>query len=155
MRLRTILAASIPVLALAAGIAIAQTRTPARISVWDGVYTDAQAERGHTLYMQNCSRCHGADLSGTYEIPPLVGRFMPYWSGSTLDALFDYVSTAMPLDRPGALGAGANADIVAFLLKANGFPAGAKEFGTTSEAQKTISFDAVRPMQKKKSAKAR
>jgi hypothetical protein len=89
-----------PVLALAAGIAGAQ----ARISVWDGVYTDAQAERGHTLYMQNCSRCHGADLSGTFEIPPLVGRFMPYWSGSTLYALFDYVSTAMPLDHPGALG---------------------------------------------------
>src|SRR6516225_4676759 len=97
MRLKMVFTAVL--LVLATGSAQA-----APISIWDGVYTDAQAEHGRTLYMQNCGRCHGADLSGTYEIPPLTGRFMPYWSGSTLDALFDYVSTAMPLDHPGALG---------------------------------------------------
>ena len=143
MRLKTILATSIPVLALTAGIAVAQHR----ISVWDGVYTDAQAERGHTLYMQNCSRCHGADLSGTYEIPPLVGRFMPYWSGSTLDALFDYVSTAMPLDHPGALSAGANADIVAFILKSNDIPSGSKEL--SADGLKAINFDSAKPASKR------
>ena len=111
------------ILALAAGH---RRRPDARTSIWDGVYTDAQAERGRTLYMQNCGRCHGADLSGTFEIPPLVGRFMPYWSGSTLDALFDYVSTAMPLDHPGSLGRAANADILAFILKSERFPAGRK-----------------------------
>jgi cytochrome c len=137
MRLRTILAGT--VLALVAGIAGAQART----SVWEGVYTDAQAMRGHTLYMQSCARCHGADLSGTFEIPPLVGRFMPYWSGSTLDALFDYVSTAMPLDHPGALGASANADIVAFILKSNDIPSGAKELGTAG--LKAINFDSAKP----------
>jgi cytochrome c len=139
MRLRTILTVSILVLALSAGIAVAQTR----ISVWDGIYTDAQAERGHTFYMQNCSRCHGADLSGTYEIPPLIGRFMPYWSGSTLDVLFDYVSTAMPLDHPGALNAGANADIVAFILKNNNIPSGSKELSAGN--LKPINFDSARP----------
>jgi len=147
MRWTTILATMV--------MAAAALPAQARNSIWDGIYTDAQAERGHTLYNQNCGRCHGADLSGTFETPPLIGRFMPYWSGSTLDALFDYVSTAMPLDRPGSLGPTANAAIVAFLLKANGFPAGTKEFGSTGEAQKTISFDAVRPMSKKKSARAR
>jgi hypothetical protein len=93
--------------------------------------------------MQNCGRCHGADLSGTYETPPLVGRFMPYWSGSTLDALFDYVSTAMPLDHPGMLGAGANADIVAFLLKSNEIPAGSTEL--TAANLKAIHFDSAKP----------
>src|SRR5437660_307030 len=120
MRWRTILAASLAM--LAAGSPSAK----ARLSIWDGVYTDSQAERGHTLYNQNCGRCHGADLSGNYEIPPLIGRFIPYWSGSTLDVLFDYISTAMPLDRPGALNADANADIVAFILKSNDLPSGAK-----------------------------
>ena len=120
-------------------IAAAQTR----VSTWDGVYTDAQADRGRTAYMQNCSRCHGADLSGTFEIPPLVGRFMPYWSGSTLDALVDYVSTAMPLDRPGALSPAANADIVAYLLKANALPSGAKEL--SASGVKFIHFDPARP----------
>ena len=133
MRWKTILA----VAAMAAGALPAQ----ARISIWDGVYTDAQAERGHTLYMQNCGRCHGADLSGTFETPPLIGRFMPYWSGSTLDALFDYVSTAMPLDHPGALGASANADIVAFILKSNDIPSGSKEL--KADSLKTINFDSA------------
>jgi mono/diheme cytochrome c family protein len=143
MQSRIILATLMSALALAAGIAGAQ----ARISIWDGVYNDAQAERGHTLYMQNCSRCHGADLSGTFEIPPLVGRFMPYWSGSTLDALFDYVSTAMPLDHPGALGAGANADIVAFILKSNDIPSGSKELSAGS--LKAINFDSAKPASKR------
>ena len=139
MRLRTLLAGSLTVLALTAGPAGAEPRT----SIWDGVYTDAQAMRGHTLYTQSCARCHGADLSGTFEIPPLVGRFMPYWSGSTLDTLFDYVSTAMPLDHPGALGAGANADIVAFILKSNDIPPGAKEL--SADNLKAINFDSAKP----------
>ena len=126
-----------------------------RQSVWDGAYTEEQASRGQTLFQQSCARCHGANLAGTFETPPLMGRFIPYWAGTTMDVLFDYVSTAMPLDRPGSLGPAANAAIVAFLLKANGFPAGTKEFGSTSEAQKSISFDAVRPIPKKNSAKAR
>ena len=138
---------------LAALIPAQSPQAQPRQSVWDGVYSEEQASRGQTLFQQSCARCHGANLAGTFETPPLVGRFIPYWAGTTLDGLFDYVSTAMPLDHPGSLGAGANADIVAFLLKANGFPAGAKEFGTTSG--KTISFDAVRPIPQKKSAKAR
>jgi mono/diheme cytochrome c family protein len=136
-----IFAALVPIQSVAAQL---------RQSVWDGVYTEEQASRGQTPFQQSCARCHGANLAGTFETPPLVGRFVPYWAGTTLDVLFDYVSTAMPLDHPGALGPSANADIVAFLLKANGFPAGAKEFGAASEAQKIISFDAVRPAKKKK-----
>ena len=143
MRFNRILAAGMTVLALAAGIGSAQ----ARISVWDGVYTDAQAERGHTLYMQNCSRCHGANLWGTYEIPPLVGRFMPYWSGSKLAALFDYVSAAMPLDHPGALRAHANADIVAFILKTNDIPSGSKEL--TTDSVNAINFDSAKSVSRR------
>jgi len=143
MRLRNFLA--IPLL-LTAGIASAQT--PARLSIWDGVYSETQAARGHTLYMQSCARCHGAELAGTFETPPLVGRFMPYWSGSTLDALFDYVSTSMPLDRPGALGAGANADILAFLLKSNEIPAGTKELSAGN--LKSIHFDSAKPRRARK-----
>lgn len=135
------------VLVFTAGIGAACVGTAwARTSIWDGVYTDAQAERGHTLYTQNCARCHGAQLWGTYEIPPLVGRFMARWSGSSLDALFDYVSTAMPLGHPGALGPSANADILAFLLKSNDVPSGSKELSAGS--LKAISFDPARRARK-------
>jgi len=117
----------------------------AQAGTWDGVYTDAQAERGGVQFQQHCGRCHGANLAGTFETPPLVGRFKPYWSGATMDVLFDYVATAMPLDHPGSLSRAANADILAFILKANGFPAGAKELSASSEDLKNIRFDAVRP----------
>ena len=100
---------------------------------------------GGVLFQQQCGRCHGANLAGTFETPPLVGRFKPYWSGATLDVVFDYVATAMQLDHPGSLSRAANADIVAFILKANGFPAGAKELSASSDDLKGIRFDAVRP----------
>ena len=143
MGLKTVLAGGMMVLILAPGIAGAQ----GRISIWDGVYTDAQAERGRALYMQNCSSCHGADLSGSFEMPPLVGRFMPYWSGSTLDVLFDYVSTAMPMHNPGALSAGANTDIVAFILKSNDIPSGSKELSTGN--LKAVNFDPAKPVSRR------
>ncbi len=141
---KTVLAAGIAALTLVAGHAAAQTR----ISIWDGVYSEAQAGRGRTLYMQNCSRCHRADLSGNFETPPLVGRFMPYWSGTSLDALFEYVSTAMPLDRPGALGPGANTDIVAYILKSNALPSGSGEL--SADRLKAISFDPAKPVRRVK-----
>lgn len=123
-------------------------------SIWDGTYTEDQAARGATQFQQQCGRCHGANLAGTFETPPLVGRFVPYWSGTTLDVLVDYITRAMPLNRPGSLSAATNADITAFLLKSNGFPAGAKELSAAVEDQKTITFDAVKPASRKKAAKA-
>lgn len=144
MQCKMVLAAVLFLAAGAAGVGAAQART----SIWDGVYTDAQAERGHTLYMQSCARCHGANLWGTYEIPPLVGRIMPFYSGSTLDVLFDYISTAMPLDRPGALGPNADADILAFILKSNDVPSGSKELSPGS--LKDINFDSARPPRARK-----
>jgi hypothetical protein len=49
----------------------------------------------------------------------------------------------MPLDRPGALSPAANADIVAYLLKANGLPSGAKEL--SANGLQRIHFDPARP----------
>jgi len=144
MELKTVLVAAMMIVILAPGIAVAQK---GRISVWDGVYTEAQAERGRALYKQSCSSCHGADLSGSFETPPLVGRFMPYWSGSTLDALFDYVSTAMPMHNPGALSPGANIDIVAFMLKSNDIPSGPKELSTGN--LKAVNFDPAKPVSRR------
>lgn len=114
-------------------------------SIWDGVYSEAQAQRGETLYRQNCAFCHGQTLSGTFETAPLMGRFMPYWSGTTLDVLMDYVNTAMPLGRTGAVSRADDADIVAYILKVNGLPAGAGSLSADASALKTITFDPAKP----------
>src|SRR5215212_9003351 len=48
-------------------------------TVQDGVFTDAQATRGQTLYVQQCSSCHGTKLQGVSG-PPLQGElFVSHW----------------------------------------------------------------------------
>jgi S-disulfanyl-L-cysteine oxidoreductase SoxD len=114
-------------------------------SVWDGVYTDAQADRGSGQYTQHCAMCHGAVLEGNGEAPPLVGQFIPDWAGTTLADLFDKISVTMPLNAPGTLRPTIAADILAYILKANNFPAGANALGSTPDSLKTISFDVSKP----------
>src|ERR1700722_20293555 len=71
-------------------------------SVWDGVYAQAQADRGKALYGQHCASCHGATLDGSGAVPPLAGAdFKGNWNGQTADALFEKIQTSMPADKPG------------------------------------------------------
>lgn len=115
--------------AVAAGpSALAQEGAEDRVTVWDGIYTAAQAERGRTVYESRCASCHGADLSGTSEARPLAGeRFMQDWSEDTLDNLFDRIERLMPYDDPGSLDPAAYLDTLAFILQFNAFPAGERE----------------------------
>lgn len=105
-----------------------------------GVYTEAQAAEGAALYQGACAMCHGESLSGTYEIPPLTGRFLRNWSNGSVGTLFDYVSRAMPQMAPGSLSPEDNARIVAYLLKQNGMPAGARPLSSDQAALENIAF---------------
>ena len=100
-------------------------RQGARRTVLDGVFTAAQAERGAAVYATHCAACHdGADVDG----PPLTGApFLDRWREDTLDGLFEFIKTEMPLTAPGSLKEAAYLDIVAHLLHENGFPAGSQE----------------------------
>ncbi len=96
-------------------------------SVLDGVYTPAQARRGEEQFEQHCASCHRRDLGG-FSGPPLKGdRFLDQWREFPFDVLFNVLRTQMPLDRPGALPPGAYLDIAAYILEANGLPAGDAE----------------------------
>lgn len=109
-----------------------------------GVYSDAQAARGEALYADNCSYCHLVDLSGGDLAPALTGApFMAKWTGKPLSEVFDYMRVAMPLNSPGGLSPQQNADILAFLLKKSGFPAGATDLATQAAALKGVT--ATRP----------
>jgi cytochrome c len=91
--------------------------------VWEGVYTDAQAKRGQASYEYSCSTCHLPDLEGDpgRDIPALAGEmFVGEWSMHSAKDLFDLISKAMPKDSPGSLRAQTYADLVAYLLQANG-----------------------------------
>ncbi len=138
--MRKILAAALIVMA-ASVAARAQTA-----SVWDGIYTDAQAARGGAEFSAHCASCHGAGLDGTGDAPALTGaQFLSDFNGLTVGALFDRIRTTMPQDNPASLTRDQYADILAFLLKSNGLPAGARELDRRSEYLKAIGFEAANP----------
>ena len=114
-------------------------------SVWSGVYTEAQAKRGQAIYAQDCARCHGATLSEGEEAPALAGEsFLANWYGLTLGDLFERMRLTMPQEKPGTLGLQQYADILAYVLSFNKFPAGKSEIGTQTEMLRQIRIEADR-----------
>ncbi len=129
------------VYAAAAFVVVAAQDGPKKQSVWNGVYTDAQASRGERTYGRVCEPCHGADLSGdpVMEIPALsLDSFMTSWNGKSVKDLVETVKRSMPKDKPGSLGTGAYIDVVAYLLQANKFPSGDRELPRTPEQLESI-----------------
>ena len=115
-------------------------------SVWDGVYSEEQAGRGRTLYGKECASCHGSSLSGGETAPPLTGSaFMANWSGLSVGELFERIRLSMPEGRPGTLSRQQNADILAYMLSVNEFPAGKAELQKDTDRLKQIRFLAEKP----------
>ena len=124
-------------LLLIAGFAQAQSTdsTAAGKSVWQGVYTEEQATRGDAEHQNNCSSCHGTEkYSGD--------AFTKNWVGRTVFDLFDQIKTTMPDDNPGGLSAQQYKDVVAYILKTNGFPAGTDSLPSDPEAMRLLKIDA-------------
>ena len=115
-------------------------------TVWNGVFTAAQADRGGAVYAQFCANCHGAGLEGADMSPALAGAaFMASWNDLTLGDLFERIRISMPADRPGSLSRPQMADVIALLLRANQFPAGASELPTETPALRAMKFVMVKP----------
>jgi mono/diheme cytochrome c family protein len=119
-------------------------------TVLDGVYSEAQAARGHDFFVTVCSSCHGEMLDGV-SAPPLKGsRFIERWREGTIDGLFDFIRERMPFGRP------ANAktmpdneylDILTYMLKVEGYRSGASEL-TSSQLVSVmlVGMDGPRPV---------
>jgi mono/diheme cytochrome c family protein len=95
------------------------------------LFTAAQATAGKALYQSSCTSCHGAQLQGV-SAPPLVGSG---FSGSplTLAQFHQTVTTEMPFDNPGSLTPEQYADVIAYLLASNCFPAGASAYPASGD----------------------
>src|SRR5262245_7593681 len=117
-------AAAIGIITIALTLQVASA--PER-TVADGVYTDAQASRGAAAYEAACSNCHRADLSGATGPSLKEQRFAQTYAGKPLQALFTKIATTMPRNGPASLADEVYLDIVAYVLKENGFRAGARE----------------------------
>jgi ankyrin repeat protein len=103
----------------------------ARSTIWDGVFTEAQAKRGEDAYAKSCAKCHAEDLLGSTNAPALVGQpFFARFDRQTADDMIDVIRRTMPQEAPDTLGMPAYADIASHLFKANGAPAGNAELPT-------------------------
>ena len=115
-------------------------------SVRDGVYTAEQSKRGEQLYGKSCGSCHGAMLEGGEMAPALAGgAFTSNWTGLTMADLSDRIRVSMPQNSPGTLSRQQIADILAFMLNAGGYQAGASELPREPQILREIAFEAARP----------
>jgi len=127
----------IPVV-LAAGVVVMLAQSSR--SVWDGVYSAQQAAKGKTLSGEECARCHSETLGGGENAPALAGdAFVERWQNT--GELFEKIRTTMPTDSPGRLGRQEYADILAYILSVNKFPAGPKELPKETAELNTIRIE--------------
>ncbi len=115
-------------------------------TVWDGIYTEEQAERGAVLYEEWCASCHASDLSGGDVAPGLVGgEFVWNWSGLTVGQLFERLRISMPQEDPASVTRSQKADILAFMLRVNEFPAGERELPNRAAMLEQFLLEAIQP----------
>lgn len=92
-----------------------------------GAYTADQAAQGRKTFEDNCSSCHGVDYAGGAGSPSLKGpEFMFGWTGKSAGELFSFIHDRMPPGQQGSLSDQQYTEVVAAILSANGFPAGAE-----------------------------
>jgi S-disulfanyl-L-cysteine oxidoreductase SoxD len=105
----------------AAALAAAASR-----SIWDGVYSAEQVERGKKSYANECADCHGDELQGDgKKSPALKGEeFFKAWKSKTVHRLIDTTRRTMPPEEPMTLSRELCTDVVAYILSENGYPAG-------------------------------
>ena len=130
-----VLAAGLLVAAGAHAIVSAQAKPTGR-TVWDGIYTDAQADRATATFSATCARCHTLTADGNR---PLSGD--KFWEGYTQKSVADllgFVSKNMPNGQGGSLPAATYNDLVALILKSNGFPTGTTELAPETVANVMI-----------------
>jgi mono/diheme cytochrome c family protein len=102
-------------------------------STRDGAYSKEQAARGASAFKQTCHACH--------TDPKFAPMVLDAWDGLPLGDLFEFVSTSMPEDNPGALPAAQYADILAHFLSLRGLPPGEAELAADVEALRQIQIE--------------
>lgn len=109
-------------------------------SARSGVYTQAQADRGHQLYAFRCARCHDVGFSDAPAFSS--GRFAADFAGKTVADMTELMRTSMPLDKPGTTTRADAADLAAYILSVMQMPAGATELPADDDVQRQIRIDA-------------
>jgi alcohol dehydrogenase (cytochrome c) len=98
-----------------------------------GPFTAEQVAAGRSAYIASCMACHQPTLEGAGDALPLAGRaFMLAWSNRTTKELYDLIHTSMPYGNGGSLDPATYANLVAFILHANGAKEGSQALTPTT-----------------------
>jgi hypothetical protein len=103
-------------------------------STMAGVYTDKQADAGGDLFSNICSNCHKVAEHSS-------ATFKAKWNGALVWDLYQIIGETMPKDDPESLSLSERAELVAFLLKKNGLPAGTADLSTDPAVLKKIKIE--------------
>jgi hypothetical protein len=106
-------------------------------STGQGVYNREQWMRGRDLYAGMCASCHPA----VTHVGPV---FTKSWAGKKLSDLFGFLRERMPKNEPGSLTEQEYVDVMSYMLRLNGMPAGTKELDADSVALTKIRIDSSR-----------
>jgi S-disulfanyl-L-cysteine oxidoreductase SoxD len=105
----------------------------------DGIYSADQAQRGEAAYQKQCVSCHGSALDGVGPYPPLSGDdFLSKYQGQPTLNLYDMIQKLMPADKPGSLTRPEAADLLAYILSFNKFPAGKTDLPSDEDSLKKL-----------------
>jgi hypothetical protein len=147
--------------AMSTGIQAQGVAAPPELSP-DGYYTLEQATRGAFQFNRHCAYCHAAApgpmssdatkslrgfvVGGGRVVMSLGGNYLrsKRYAGRRFYPSVYYVFNrleSMPANNVNSIGISARTDIVAFMLKANGFPAGPRELPPNPKAMKAMSLD--------------
>jgi mono/diheme cytochrome c family protein len=132
MKVKQLLAAG-ATLALIGAFAAMPGQAQKPKTVWDGVYTDAQADRGMTTFKAQCAGCHGEGMQGAGGAPAIAGpEFLFNWDKKSTGELLEYVKAQMPPGAGGSISDAKYVDIIAAMFKTSEFPKGSAELDAKS-----------------------
>lgn len=101
-------------------------------TIWDGVYTEKQRDRGKKIYATSCLRCHKKELDGKGVTPSLAGKkFLKRWERKSVGNLFELIRKDMPPKVADRLTADENTDVLAYILSKNKAPVGKEDLANT------------------------
>ncbi|MFT6295585.1 MAG: alcohol dehydrogenase (cytochrome c) [Glaciecola sp.] len=112
------------ILVLLAPLAAIAAEAPA-----SSTFTQAQYERGETVYQQECALCHGQNLDDGVANTLRGQTFRKTWSrlGVTVADLYNRIANTMPPGQLGELSESENVDVLAYILGRNNVLQGTQE----------------------------
>jgi mono/diheme cytochrome c family protein len=123
--------------ALLSAVLFAQAASSTR----DGVYTTEQAAQGKSIYNGQCALCHD-NPTDDGQIPALTGdTFLKEWAGQSVGDLYSKLQTTMPNTAPGSLKPDEVAQLIAYILSLNNYPAGKTPLPGDPKSLQAIHFD--------------